>query len=66
MLFAATSACAVSLLAVSLPDPMDRPTPLADQFAAALERMRQADERQQRLTAELLARTRELLAELED
>ena len=45
---------------------MDRPTPLADQLAAALERMRQADERQQRLTAELLARTRQLLAELED
>jgi hypothetical protein len=47
-------------------NPMNHPTPLADQFAAVLERMRQADERQQRLTAELLARTRQLLAELED
>jgi len=45
---------------------MERPTPLADQFAAALERMRQVDERQQQLTAELLQRTRELLAALED
>lgn len=39
---------------------------IADQFAEILDRMKEADERQQQAVDELLARTRELIASLDD
>lgn len=39
---------------------------IADRFAEILDRMKEADERQQAAVDELLARTRELIASLDD